>query len=283
MIWLGEAALDQGRPDAAEPLFTKALSLQPRSVAAHYGLGRAALARKDYARAAQHLEQALALDGKASVIHYSLAMAYRGLGDQSAGGVAPAATRHAADSADDPLMKGARRAAQQRADLREERRRRWQQRRVGRGGGVSQEGAWPWPRRGRRRVTSWVRRSSTWATGAARRRAFQEAVRLSPELRRRALRPWRDLRGGRRASAGDRVLLGRGRIRARLCRRASRAGQRVETKWTARTIAVGVRAHLEDRSRRRRGAFRLRGGARPPQPISDARNWLTEAMASVSE
>ncbi len=81
MIWLAEAALDQGRPDAAEPLFTKALSLQPRSVAAHYGLGRTALARKDYVRAAQHLEQALALDSKASVIHYSLAMAYRGLGD----------------------------------------------------------------------------------------------------------------------------------------------------------------------------------------------------------
>ena len=39
------------------------------------------MAQKDYARAAQHLEQALALDSKASVIHYSLAMAYRGLGD----------------------------------------------------------------------------------------------------------------------------------------------------------------------------------------------------------
>jgi tetratricopeptide (TPR) repeat protein len=81
MIWLAEAALDQGRTEVAEPLFTKALSLQLRSAAAHYGLGRTALARKDYARAVQHLEQALALDAKASVIHYSLAMAYRGLGD----------------------------------------------------------------------------------------------------------------------------------------------------------------------------------------------------------
>lgn len=81
MIWLAEAALDQGRPDAAERLLTKALSLQPRSAAAHYGLGRAALARKDYVRAAQSLEQALALDNKASIIHYSLAMAYRGSGD----------------------------------------------------------------------------------------------------------------------------------------------------------------------------------------------------------
>jgi tetratricopeptide (TPR) repeat protein len=82
MTWLGEAALDQGRPDAAEPLFAKAVSLEPGSAAAHYGLGRAALGRKDYVGAARHLEEALALDGKASVIHYSLAMAYRGLGDQ---------------------------------------------------------------------------------------------------------------------------------------------------------------------------------------------------------
>lgn len=81
MVWLAEAALDQGRPDAAEPFLTRALSLEPRSVAAHYGLGRTALAQKDYGRAAQHLELALALDSKASVIHYSLAMAYRALGD----------------------------------------------------------------------------------------------------------------------------------------------------------------------------------------------------------
>jgi tetratricopeptide (TPR) repeat protein len=82
MTWLGESALDQGRPDAAEPLFARAVSLEPGSAAAHYGLGRAALGRKDYVGAAQHLEQALALDSKASVIHYSLAMAYRGLGEQ---------------------------------------------------------------------------------------------------------------------------------------------------------------------------------------------------------
>ena len=81
MIWLAEAALDQGRPEVAERFLTKALSLQPGSAAANYGLGRAALARKDYVRAAQSLERALALDSKASIIHYSLAMAYRGLGD----------------------------------------------------------------------------------------------------------------------------------------------------------------------------------------------------------
>jgi tetratricopeptide (TPR) repeat protein len=81
LLWLAEAALDQGTPDTAERLFTKAASLEPRSAAAHYGLGRAALARKDFARAVHSLEQALAIDNQASVIHYSLAMAYRGLGD----------------------------------------------------------------------------------------------------------------------------------------------------------------------------------------------------------
>jgi tetratricopeptide (TPR) repeat protein len=81
MIWLAEGALDQGRPEAAEPFLNRALSLQPRSAAAHYGVGRAALASKDYARAVQSLDQALALDNTASIIHYSLAMAYRGLGD----------------------------------------------------------------------------------------------------------------------------------------------------------------------------------------------------------
>jgi tetratricopeptide (TPR) repeat protein len=104
MIWLGEAALDQGRPDAAEPLFAKAVSLDPRSAAAHYGLGRAALVRKDFAGAARHLEEALAIDGKASVIHYSLAMAYRGLGDQRRA-ESHLRQRGALQTKPDPLMK----------------------------------------------------------------------------------------------------------------------------------------------------------------------------------
>ena len=53
LVWLGDALLDQGKPDAAEPLFAKALALQPRLVVALFGLGRAALARQDYARAVE--------------------------------------------------------------------------------------------------------------------------------------------------------------------------------------------------------------------------------------
>jgi tetratricopeptide (TPR) repeat protein len=80
LIWLGEMRLLQSRPEAAEPLFTKALSLQPYVTAALSGLGRVALARKEYAQAATYLEEALTYDQPGSVVHYPLAMAYRGLG-----------------------------------------------------------------------------------------------------------------------------------------------------------------------------------------------------------
>lgn len=83
LVWLADIHLTEGRPEAAEPLLMKALSLQPDSVAARFGLGRAALARKDYAGAVKYLEEALALDQKATVVHYPLAMAYRGLGQQA--------------------------------------------------------------------------------------------------------------------------------------------------------------------------------------------------------
>jgi tetratricopeptide (TPR) repeat protein len=81
LVWLGDGYLDRGQPETAEPLFASAVSQQPQSVAALFGLGRAALARSDYARAAQYLEQALAVDPRAAVIHYPLALAYRGLGE----------------------------------------------------------------------------------------------------------------------------------------------------------------------------------------------------------
>jgi tetratricopeptide (TPR) repeat protein len=81
LVWLGNAYLDQGRAEQAEPLFMKALSRQPRSVPVLFGLGRTALARQEYSRAVDYLEQALSVDPKARVIHYPLAMAYRGMGN----------------------------------------------------------------------------------------------------------------------------------------------------------------------------------------------------------
>jgi tetratricopeptide (TPR) repeat protein len=80
LVWLGDACLDQGRADAAQSLFERALAEQPQNVAALYGLGRAALAQSDFTRAVQRFEHALTLAPRSGVIHYQLAMAYRGLG-----------------------------------------------------------------------------------------------------------------------------------------------------------------------------------------------------------
>jgi tetratricopeptide (TPR) repeat protein len=80
LVWLGLAYLDEGRPEAAEPMFTKALSIEPGAGPALFGMGRAALARRDYGRAVEYLEQTRSHNPKASIVHYPLAMAYRGLG-----------------------------------------------------------------------------------------------------------------------------------------------------------------------------------------------------------
>ena len=80
LVWLGDAFLDQGRPESAQPLFERALADDPQSIAALVGLGRAALVRSDYTHAVDHLERALAIDPREGAIHYQLAMAYRGLG-----------------------------------------------------------------------------------------------------------------------------------------------------------------------------------------------------------
>jgi tetratricopeptide (TPR) repeat protein len=80
LVWLGNEYLEDGRPEAADPVFTKALSLQTRSAAAYSGLGRAALARKNYSEAVANLEHALELSPKASALEYPLGLAYRGLG-----------------------------------------------------------------------------------------------------------------------------------------------------------------------------------------------------------
>ena len=70
-----------GSPDEAEPRFAKALSLQPKSLSARFGLGRTALARQDYRAAVTYLQDVLKQDPEAASAHYPLAMAYRGLGD----------------------------------------------------------------------------------------------------------------------------------------------------------------------------------------------------------
>ena len=81
LVWLGRVYLDLAQPVEAEARLTEALSLHPGQPAARFELGWAALAQQDYARAVEHLTAAEALDPEATVIHYPLALAYRGLGD----------------------------------------------------------------------------------------------------------------------------------------------------------------------------------------------------------
>jgi tetratricopeptide (TPR) repeat protein len=80
LVWLADAYLQEGKPDAAELLLVRALSQQPDVSAAVFGLGRVAAARRDFTRAVEHFERALAIDDRSSIIHYPLAMAYRELG-----------------------------------------------------------------------------------------------------------------------------------------------------------------------------------------------------------
>ena len=81
IVWLAHAYVDLDRPGSAEELLGTALERYPDAQALLYQGGRAALAARDYPRAVERLEAALARDPSATVIHYPLAMAYRGLGD----------------------------------------------------------------------------------------------------------------------------------------------------------------------------------------------------------
>jgi tetratricopeptide (TPR) repeat protein len=81
LVWLGNVYLEQGLADAAEGLFATAVSLQPQSVAALVGKGRASLANGEFSRAAESFERALVIDPRVSIVHYPLALAYRGLGE----------------------------------------------------------------------------------------------------------------------------------------------------------------------------------------------------------
>jgi tetratricopeptide (TPR) repeat protein len=81
LVRLGTIHLDQDRTETAESFFARALSRDPQSAAALFGVGRAALAKHDYPRAVEYLERALAQDPRATIVHYPLALAYRGRGE----------------------------------------------------------------------------------------------------------------------------------------------------------------------------------------------------------
>lgn len=78
---LGNIYLQLNRLDDASESFLAALKIDESNPAANYGLGQVAVARRSYAAAINYFEKALAQAPGANRIHYSLAMAYRGLGD----------------------------------------------------------------------------------------------------------------------------------------------------------------------------------------------------------
>jgi tetratricopeptide (TPR) repeat protein len=80
LVYLGEVYLGLNREDDAEVVYGRALALSPGSPSAMAGLGNLALRRRDYEKAVVYFTSALASVPAANRLHYSLAMAYRGLG-----------------------------------------------------------------------------------------------------------------------------------------------------------------------------------------------------------
>ena len=81
LVRLAEAYLELGRHEDAEAAFNAALALSPASPSAMAGLGQLALEKQEYGDAVMYFRAALKAAPEANRLHYSLAMAYRGLGD----------------------------------------------------------------------------------------------------------------------------------------------------------------------------------------------------------
>jgi tetratricopeptide (TPR) repeat protein len=103
---LGNIYLQLNRPEDAKENFKAALVIDEGSAAALYGLGQVALSQRSYAEAADLFEKALALVPGANRIHYSLAMAYRGLGDKEKAAAHLAQQGPVGVRASDPLVDG---------------------------------------------------------------------------------------------------------------------------------------------------------------------------------
>jgi tetratricopeptide (TPR) repeat protein len=81
LVNLGNIFLELNRLEDARASFSAALEIDKNNPAAHYGLGQIAASKRSYAEAVDHFEKTLAQVPDANRVHYSLAMAYRGLGD----------------------------------------------------------------------------------------------------------------------------------------------------------------------------------------------------------
>jgi tetratricopeptide (TPR) repeat protein len=78
---LGNIFLELNRLSDAESAFAKALEIEKNNPAALYGMGQVSASNRKYAEAVRYFEQTLAQVPAANRVHYSLAMAYRELGN----------------------------------------------------------------------------------------------------------------------------------------------------------------------------------------------------------
>jgi len=103
---LGNIYLELNRLDEAALSFNNALLIDKSSAAVYYGLGQVALSKRNYAEAVNYFQRSLELAPGANRIHYSLAMAYRGLGDAEKAKVHLAQQGTVGVRVADPLMDG---------------------------------------------------------------------------------------------------------------------------------------------------------------------------------
>lgn len=81
---IGRLFLDTGQAEPALRAFNRALEINDQAPAALAGIGEAHLALEHFDKARDFLEQALETEPRANRLHYPLAMAMRGLGDEQA-------------------------------------------------------------------------------------------------------------------------------------------------------------------------------------------------------
>lgn len=81
LVNLGNIFLELNRLQEASESFSAALEIDKDNPAVRYGLGQVAMSRRNYAEAVVQFEKTLAQVPGANRVHYSLAMAYRGLGN----------------------------------------------------------------------------------------------------------------------------------------------------------------------------------------------------------
>ena len=83
LVRLGDLLAGQNRTEEAARRYADALTLDPSCHPCLVGLGQVALQQREFQRAADYLERAVDMAPSAATIRYPLALAYRGLGDET--------------------------------------------------------------------------------------------------------------------------------------------------------------------------------------------------------